>query len=153
MLVLEIAFGFSMLHLEKRRLRDVDMTTLDQLGHLPVEKSKQKGANVRAVHVGIRHDDDAVVAQLLGRVILLADAGAEHTDERNDLLGREQFVQSRPLDVENLALERENRLELAVAALLGRTAGGIALHDIELALGGVALLAVGELAREPEGIQ
>src|SRR5205814_2952434 len=47
-----------------------------------------------------------------------------------------------------LAAQRQDRLEPAVAALLRRAAGRIALDDVELALGGVALLAVGELARQ-----
>ncbi len=39
-------------------------------------------------------------------------------------------------------------LEFAVAALLGGAAGGIALDDEELGFGGIALLAIGELARQ-----
>src|ERR1700694_205995 len=42
---------------------------------------------------------------------------------------------------------------LAVAALLGGAAGGIALDDEELRFGGVALLAVGELARQGGDIE
>src|SRR5262249_28679718 len=43
---------------------------------------------------------------------------------------------------------RQDCLELAVAALLGRAAGALTLDDEELGLTGVALLAVGELARQ-----
>ena len=51
---------------------------------------------------------------------------------------RDQLVEARPLDVQDLALERQDRLELAVAALLRRAAGRIALDQIELAYGRVA---------------
>ena len=55
-------------------------------------------------------------------------------------------VEPRALDVEDLAAQRQDRLDAAVAALLGRAAGAVALDDEQLGLGRVALLAVGELA-------
>ena len=42
-----------------------------------------------------------------------ADAAAERGDERADLGRREHLVEARALDVEDLALERQDRLELA----------------------------------------
>ena len=59
----------------------------------------------------------------------------------------EDPVEARLLDVEQLAAQRQDRLEPPVAALLGGAAGRVALDDVELALRRVALLAVGELAR------
>ena len=38
---------------------------LDQFGHLAVEEGQQQGADVGAVDVGVGHDDDAVVTQLV----------------------------------------------------------------------------------------
>ena len=122
-LVLEIALFLAQFRLVERRLRDVDVAALDQLGHLPVEEGEQERADVGTVDVGVGHDDDAVVAQLLGVVLLLADAAAQRRDERRDLGGGEQLVEARALDVQDLALERQDRLELAVAALLRRAAG------------------------------
>ena len=46
---------------------------------------------------------------------------------------RQHLVEARALDVQDLASQRQDRLVLAVAALLGRAAGGIALDDEELA--------------------
>ena len=85
MLVLEIALLFAELRLVKRRLRDVDVAALYQLGHLAIEEREQQRADMGAIDVGIGHDDDAVVAQLLGVVVLLANATAEGRDERGDL--------------------------------------------------------------------
>ena len=65
------------LHLVERRLRDVDVAALHQHRHLPVEEGQQQGADVRAVHVGVGHDDDAVVAQLVGVEVFSADARAQ----------------------------------------------------------------------------
>ena len=147
-IVLEVALLPALLHLVERRLRDVDVAALDQLRHLPVEEREQQRADVRAVDVRVGHDDDAVVAQLVGVVLVLADAGAQRRDQRGDLLRADELVEARALDVEDLALQRQDRLELAVAALLGRAAGGIALDQVELAQRRIALLAIGELARQ-----
>ena len=57
------------------------------------------------------------------------------------------------LDVQDLALERQDGLEAAIASLLGGAAGGIALDEVDLAEARIALLAVGELAGERRGIE
>src|SRR5579862_1344093 len=100
-----------------------------------------------AVDIGIGHDDDAVIARLGGFEILAADAGAERLDQGADLGRAQHLVEAGALDIEDLALERQDRLKAAVAALLGRAAGAVALDDKQLALGRIALLAIGELAR------
>ena len=102
--------------------------------HVPVEEGQQQGPDVGAVDVGVGHDDDPVVAQLR-EVEALADARPEGDDQRPDVLAREDLVEARLLDVEQLAAQRQDRLEASVAALLGRAAGRVALDDVELAPG------------------
>ena len=70
-------------------------------------------------------------------VELVADAGADRGDERLDLHVLEDLVQPRLLDVQDLAADRQDGLGRAVAGLLGRAAGGVALDDVELAHGRV----------------
>ena len=143
--ILEVRLAAAALDLVERRLGDVDVAVFDELAHLPVEEGEQQRADVGAVDVGVRHDDDAAIAELLG-VELRADATAERADDRLDLVVREHLVEARLLDVEDLAPQREDGLEGAVAALLGRPARGVTLDEVHLTLRGVALLAVGELA-------
>ena len=85
-LVLEILLGLAAGDFVERRLRDVEVAAVDQLRHLPVEERQQQRADVGAVDVGVRHDDDLVVAQLVDVELLVADAGAERGDQRADLL-------------------------------------------------------------------
>ena len=59
----------------------------------------------------------------------------------------QHLLEARLLDVQDLPAQREDRLVAPVAALLGRAACGVTLDDVELALGRVLALAVGELAR------
>jgi hypothetical protein len=44
--------------------------------HLPIEEGQQQRADVRTVDVGVGHDDDAVIAQLVDVEFVLADAAA-----------------------------------------------------------------------------
>jgi hypothetical protein len=74
------------------------------------------------------------------------DAGAERGDDRLDLGVGQHLVDARLLDVEDLAADRQDRLDPRVAALLGRATRGVALHDEDLALDRVGRLAVGQLA-------
>ena len=98
--VLQVLLVLAELHLVERRLGDVDVAALDQLGHLPEQERQQQRADVRAVDVGVGHDDDAVVAQLGDVEVVaagaLADAGAERGDQRQDLVARDAASRSAP---------------------------------------------------------
>ena len=115
-------------HFEQRRAGNEDVPLLDELAHLAEEERQQQGANVLAVDVGIGEDDDLAVADL-ANVFDVFDVDADGGDERRNLLVLQQFLEPGFLDVEHLAAERENGLKLALAALLGAAAGGIALHQ------------------------
>jgi hypothetical protein len=52
---------------------------------VPVEDGEEQRADVRAVHVRVGHDDDAVVAQRGDGERLAAHAEPERRDERLDL--------------------------------------------------------------------
>ena len=117
------------------------------------EESEQQSADVRAVHVGVGHEDDLAVADLGGVEVVFADAAAERGDHGADFLVAEHLVVARLLDVEDFALEREDGLEFAVAALLGGAAGAFALDEIKLAAVGIALAAVGQLAGKSAAIE
>ena len=148
--VIHVFHAFLARDLVERRLGDVDKALSDQLRHLPVEKRQQQRADVRAVHVRIGHDDDLVVAQLFeverAFAFAVADARADGGDHGADFGVLQHLVQARLLDVDQLAANRQDRLELPVAALLGRAAGGITLDDVQLGVRRVAVRAIGQLA-------
>ena len=152
-LVLEVGLRRALLGPEQGWLRDVQVTALDQLRHLPVEERQQQRADVGAVDVSVGHDYDLVVAQLLGVEFLLADPRTQRRDQRPDLLTAEHLVEARALDVEDLAAQRQDRLKLPVPALLGGPAGRVTLDEEQLGDIGVARLAVGELAGQRVDIQ
>ena len=101
--VLEVGFFLAPLHFVERGLRDVEVALLDDLRHLAIEEREQQRTDVRAVHIGVRHDDDAVVAQL-GYVEVLFDPGPERRDHDFDLVVLEHLVETGLLDVQNLCL-------------------------------------------------
>src|SRR4051794_17479892 len=151
-LVLEVAVVLALRELVERRLGDVDVAGLDQLVHLAEQQREDQRADVRAVHVGVRHEDHLVIAGLL-EVELLADARAHGGDERLDLVVLQDLVDPRLLDVEDLAAQRGHSLRVAVAALLGRAGGGVALDHEQLGERRVLDRAVGELSRERRVLQ
>src|SRR4029077_7637745 len=125
--------------------RDVEISTRDHLGHVAEEESQQQGADVRTINVSIRHDYHMMIPELCN-IKFLPDAGAERGDEVADLLGGEDLVLAGLLDVEDLAAQREDRLEATVACALRRATGGIALDEVDLAQARVTFRAVGQLA-------
>jgi hypothetical protein len=151
--VLDVGLALAVLDLVQRGLGDVDVAAFDQFRHLPVEEGQQQGADVGAIDVGIGHDDDAVIAQLGDVEVLGADAAAQRGHQRDDLLAGYKLVEAGLLDVEHLAAQRQDGLELPVAALLGGAAGGVTLDDVHLAQGRVLFLAVRQLARQAEAVQ
>ena len=148
-IVLEVDLFLAGLDLVEWRLRDIEVATLDDVGEVPEEECQQQGADVRTVDVGVGHHDDPMVAESAG-VELIADRGPERRDQRSDLVVLQHLVEPRLLDVQNLAAQRQDGLEAAVAALLRRTTRRVTLDDVELGPARVALGAVGQLARQVE---
>ena len=128
-IVLEIDLRAAAADLVERRLGNEEVPVLDQLRHLPVKEGQQQGTDVRAVDVGVGHDHDLVIAQLLEVEFLVADRSAQSLDQRADLLRAEHSIEPRALDVEDLALQGKDRLIVAVAPLLGGAAGAVALDQ------------------------
>src|SRR6185437_517784 len=143
----------ALLDFEERRLRDVDVPALDQLVHVAEKEGEQQRADVRSVHVGVGHEDDFAVAQLGGIEVVLANAAAERGDHGADFLVAQHFVVAGLFHVEDFALERQDRLEAAVAALLGGSACGLALDEVKFAAVGLAFAAIGQLAGESSAVE
>ena len=133
----------------ERRLGKVEVALLDQARHLSIEEGHQQGGDVGAVDVGVGHDDDPLVTQLVG-VELTAGAAAERLHDVGDLLVALQLVFRGAGDVQDLAAQRQDRLAFAVARLLRRAAGGIALDQEDLRALGARRGAVRELARQAQ---
>ncbi len=152
--MLQIAQLFALLHFVERGLCDVEVALVDQLRHLAIEERQQQRADVRTVDVGVGHDDDVVVAELVDVEVLAAfDAATERRDQRADLRARKHLFEARALDVEDLSAQRKNRLEAAIAPLLRTAARRVTLYDVELALGCILALAVRELAGKSARIE
>ena len=97
------------------------------------EEREQQGTDVASVHVGVGHQDDFPVTQLGGIEVFLRDAGAERGNHGADFFVAKHLVVTRFFDVENLSLQWEDRLETAIAALLGCPACGLALNQEQFA--------------------
>ena len=134
------------LNFVERRAGDVDVTALHQLLLVAVEEGEQQGADVGAVHVGVGHDHDPVVTEVLHVEVLTLDPQAQGRYQRLDLSVLVDLGVIGLLDVEDLAPQRQDCLEATVAALLGGATSGVALHDVDLGFAGVAGAAVGQFS-------
>ena len=130
----------------QRRHGGIDVALLDEGPHEPEEKGQQQRPDMGAVHVGIGHDDDLVVPQLV-QVKFLPDAGAQRRDHRLELVVAVYLVGSGLLHVQHLAPQGEDGLKPRVTALGGGAACGVALHDIDFCQLRVILVAVPQLIR------
>src|SRR5579864_4916012 len=151
--VFDVLLRLALLQREQRRLSNEDVAALNQLLHVPEEKCQQQRADVASVDIGVRHQNDLAVTHFRGIEIIFCNAGAERRDHGANFFMRQHLVVTRLLDIEDFSLERQNRLEAPVAALLRRAACRFALDQEQLATVRVAFGAVRQLARQPSGIE
>ncbi len=129
------------------------MPALNQLRHLAVEKRQQQGSDMGAVHIGVGHDNDAVIAQLIGIEIIPANTATQCRNQGTHLLGLQHLVEAGLFHIQDLALERQDSLSTAVPPLFRRTARRVALDQKQLGQRRVLLLTVGQLARQTGHVQ
>ena len=109
-----------------------------------------------SVDIGIGHDDDLVVAELVDvcflgihfllTFLLYAEAYAEGLDDVVHFLAFESLVPHGLFDVEDFSAQGENGLCGTATALFGRTSGGVSLDEEEFRLFGHLALAVGKFS-------
>ena len=133
----------------ERRHREKQMPVLDQLRHLLIEERNQQRRDVRAVHVGVRHDDHALVAQIFV-AIFGSRARAERLDEIGEKLVLRKLRGRSIRDVQNLAAQRQNSLRFAIACALGAATGRVALDDENFGARSLLDRAIGKLARQTQ---
>ena len=136
----------------ERRLGEIDVSVVNQIGEVAEEQSEKESGNVCAVHVSIRHDDDAVIAEFF-QVEHLADVSAKRNDEIFHFIVVEDFIKACALHVQNLPSQGKDGLKVAVASLLGASSGRVSLDDVEFALVRIAVGTIGELARERHALE
>src|SRR6185312_15394107 len=117
--------------LVQRWLGDVHAAAADQLLHVAEEKRQQQRADVAAVDVGVGHDDDLAVAALV-HVEVVTDAAAQRADDRADFLVAQHLDEVGLLDVQQLAAQGENGLDVGIAALLGGAACRVTFDQKQL---------------------
>eukprot|EP00968_Pinguiococcus_pyrenoidosus_P015269 scaffold1402_cov254-Pinguiococcus_pyrenoidosus.AAC.11 len=132
----------------QRRARYADEAFLDELPLVAVEEGEQQDPDVCSIHICIRHENDAAIAELLGIHRGPADAQPDRRDHGLKLLVLVDLLRFGFLDVEDLSAQRQDGLRLPVPRLLRRARGTVAFHEVELRLPAVAAAAVRQLPRK-----
>jgi len=116
-------------------LGNIYVAALHQLRHLAGKKKRHNNLRyVRAVHVSIGHNHDAVIPSF-SMLNVSSLHRAEAVPTAVIICCEFRYVENlstAPSDVQQFA-QSAARLELPVAALFGRTTGGVALDDVEFA--------------------
>ena len=123
------------------------MAVLNQLRHKAEEQGQKQRGNVLAVNVGIGHEHDLVVAQLLD-IEFLVNASTQRGNNRLDLGILEDLIHAGLLHVQDLAAQRQDGLEHGIAAALSGATCRVTLHDVELGNLRILRTAIRELARQ-----
>ena len=71
-----------------------------------------------SIHIRISHDDDLVIADFADVKILL-NSSTQCGDDRTDFITGEHLVHPGFFNIENLALQRQDRLITPISSLLG----------------------------------
>ena len=136
----------------KRWRGDIQVTVLNNLGHVTIEKRHDERVDVRAIDVGVGHDDNLVVAKFfdvgLFAVLAQAETYAKRLNNVVDFIAFKRFVPHSLLYVQYLAAQGQDGLRGPATALLGRTAGRITLYEEKLAAGRVLFGAVSQFTRQ-----
>ena len=120
--------------LVKRWGSDVEVTFFDDFGHEAIEQRHDECVDVRTIDVGIGHDDNLVVAQLvdIGLSVVLSVYTKAHADALNDVHHRLSLEHSVPLNlfhVQDFSTQWQYGLRVSVASLLSRSTCGVTLHQ------------------------
>ena len=132
------------------RSGDIEVALLDNLRHEAIEEGHDERVDVGTIDIGVGHDDNLIVAELVdvGFLVALTFYTEAYTDTLNDVHHRFALKHLMPhhlLYVEDLSSQGKDGLSVAVASLLGRTTGGVTLDEEDLAGLGVFVGAVGQL--------
>ncbi len=131
-------------HAEQRRHRHEHVAGGDQRREVLQEQRSQQGGDVQAVGVGVGQDDHLAVAQ--ARQVVLARVAADGHGQVVHFLRGQHAARGHFPGVEDLAAQRQDRLEILVAGLLCTAAGRVAFHQEQLGARQVLADAVGQLA-------
>ena len=146
------AGGLALDQLIQGRHGGVDIALFDEGPHESEEEGQQKGPDMAAVHVGVGHDDDLVITELL-HVEVFSQASAQSGDDRHELVIAIDLIGTGFLHIQHFPPQRQDGLESGISSLGGGATCGVALHDIDFGQGSVPLVAVPELAGEGGAVQ
>jgi len=131
---------------------DVQITLLYHLREIAEEERHNQRVDVRAIDVGIGHDDNFLITQLVyvGFLTVFAVYTEADTQSLNDIvyfIAFECLVPHGFLYVKNLTAQRQDSLESTVTSLFCRTTGRVTLDEEQFAFFRVLAGAVGQFAR------
>ena len=128
------------------------MALFDQLRHEAVQERQHQCVDVRAVDIGIGHDDDLVVAQF-GDIEIVVDSGSECRNHRFDLGIGINFIETCFLYIQDFSTQRQDRLRCTASRGFCGTARGISLDQEDLTVFRILVGTVCQFSRQGHTVQ
>ena len=128
------------------------MSLFNQLRHEPIKKRKHKRGNMCPVYIGIRHNDNFVIAKLRDIKILM-DACSKCSNHGANLRIAVDSVQSCLLNIQNFSPKRKNRLRSSVTCGFCGTPCRVSLYDKYFTVFRIFIRAVCKLSWQRKAIQ
>ena len=125
---IEVTHHFALTHTVQWWLRDVHITGIQNWTQVTVNQRQQQCPNVRAVDIGIGHDNQLVVAGL-ANVKVLTEAGAHGREQRPDFFVGQNAFHAGLFNVQNLPPNWQDGLRQTTPTTLSGTAGGVPFDD------------------------
>ena len=113
------------------------MSFKNQFRHKPVKQCQKQRGNMGSVDIGIRHDNNLVIAQLTDIKIISVSfrkATPECVDHCLDFRIGKHLVDTGFFNIQNFSADRHDRLIHTVSRHFGGTTGRISLYDKNLTL-------------------
>ena len=143
--------------LVQRSTSDVKVALLDYLFHMAEEQGHDQSGYMRAIHIGIGHDNYFVVADLTQvqrfRVLFGSECDTKSREDITDFFALEYLMLHRFLYVQNLTSQRQNSLVNTVTTGLRSSACGISLDQEQLALSRILAHAIRQFTRQTTAAQ
>ena len=117
-----------------------------------MDQRQQQTPDMGPIDVSVRHQDDLSVPHLI-EVETAACTAADHLQDRRALGVLEHVGHRGLLHIQDLAANREQRLELGVACRLRGAQRAVALHDEQFGAVGHTAATVGKFGRQRRGLQ
>src|SRR5690606_4274230 len=110
---------------------------------------QQQSPDVTSIDVGVRHQDDLVISNLIDfESPLVGDSATECRYQGRNCLRGKHSIKACSLDVQDLSAQRKDCLKVSISPLLCAATCRVTLHDVQFTDRRILALTIRQFATE-----